>query len=58
LPKVDIIILLHRRATVAVAASLWTALEGTFDDIANLIIAVTIDKKAFFSIVAKRNFEH
>ena len=58
LPKVDIIILLHRRATAAVAASLWTALEGTFDDIANLTIAVTIDKKAFFSIVAKRNVEH
>lgn len=54
MPKVDIIILLHRRATVAVTACITTALEDAFEDNAQLSVAVTMNSKAFRSIVKQR----
>jgi len=55
MPKIDIIIQCHRRATVAVIACITAALEEEFEDMATLSIAVTMDSKAFRSIVAQRN---
>ena len=55
MPKIDIIIQCHRRATVAVIACITAALEEEFEDMATLSIAVTMDSKAFPSIVAQRN---
>ena len=55
LPKVDIIILWHRRATVALTACIKTALEEVFGDNTNLSVTVTTYSKAFRSIVAQRN---
>ena len=57
LPKVVIIILWHRRATVAVTACITAALEEAFEDNATLSVAVTTDSKAFRSIVAHRSLE-
>jgi hypothetical protein len=64
LPRMDIIILWHRRATVAVTASITaalTALEAAFKDSATLlcsgVTAVTTKSKAFRSIVAHRTLE-
>ena len=57
LPRVDIIILWHRRATVALTASITAALEAAFQDSATLCVAVTTKSKAFRSIVAQRTLE-
>ena len=57
LPRVDIIILWHRRATVAVTACITAALEAAFKDSATLCVAVTTESKAFRSIVAHRTLE-
>ena len=57
LPRVDIIILWHRRATVAVTACITAALEAVFKDSATLCVAVTTKSKAFRSSVAHRNLE-
>jgi hypothetical protein len=54
LPRVDIIILWHRRATVAVTACITAALEEAFEDNATLSVAVTTDSKAFRSMAAHR----
>jgi hypothetical protein len=54
LPRVDIIILWHRRATVAVRACITAALEEAFEDNATLSVAVTTDSEAFRCIVAHR----
>ena len=55
LPKVDIIILWHRRATVAVTAFITAAVAETFEDNVTLSVAVTTDSKAFRTIVAQRS---
>jgi hypothetical protein len=54
LPKVNIFILLHRRATAAFAARITAAVEEVLEDSANVSIAVTMKTKAFHSIVAQR----
>jgi protein involved in sex pheromone biosynthesis len=54
LPKVDIIILWHRRATVALTACITAALQQAFEDNATLTVAVTSNSKAFRRIVAHR----
>ena len=51
LPKVEIFILLHRRATEAGTAYITTALEESFEDMANVSIAVTMKTNAFHSMV-------
>jgi hypothetical protein len=53
-PKVNICILLHRRATEADAARITTAVEQAFEDITIVSIAVTMKTKAFLSIVTRR----
>jgi hypothetical protein len=57
LPKVNIFILLHRRATAAITARITTAVEEALEDSANVTIAVTMKTKAFHSIVAQRIVE-
>ena len=57
LPKVVIIILWHRRATVAVTGCITAALEDAFEGIATLTVAVMTDSRAFRSIVAHRSLE-
>jgi hypothetical protein len=54
MPKIDIIIQWHRRATAADTACITAALEEAFENNATLSIAVTNDSKAFRSIVAQR----
>ncbi len=54
LPKIDIVILWHRRATVALTACITAALEAAFEDNATLSVAVTTNSKAFRRIVAHR----
>ena len=54
LPKVDIIVLWHRRATVALTACITAALQQAFEDNATLTVAVTSNSKAFRRIVANR----
>ncbi len=54
LPKVNIFILLHRRATAAFTARITAAVEEALEDSANVSIAVTMKTKAFHSIVAQR----
>lgn len=57
LPKVNIFILLHRRAPAAITARITTAVEEALEDSANVTIAVTMKTKAFHSIVAQRIVE-
>jgi hypothetical protein len=52
MPKVDMIILLHRRSTDS--ACMRTALEEAFDGGADVTIVATTDRRAFRSIVARR----
>ena len=54
LPKMNIVILWHRRATAALTACITEALERAFEDNATLSVAVTTNSKAFRSIVAHR----
>jgi hypothetical protein len=54
LPKMNIIILLHHRAKVAVTACIAATLEAALEDNATLSIAATTDSKAFRSIVAQQ----
>jgi hypothetical protein len=59
MPKIDIIIQWHRRASVAVTACIMAALEEAFEDHATLAIVVTNNSKALRSIVAQRiGFHH
>ena len=50
----DIGILWHRRATVALTACITAALEKAFEDNATLSVAVTTNSKAYRSFVAHR----
>jgi hypothetical protein len=52
LPKVDMIILMHRRSTDS--ACMRTALEEAFDGVADVSIVATTDRRAFRNIVALR----
>ena len=54
MPKVDIIMLWHRRATMAATACITAALEAAFDDGVRLSVVVTTDSKAFRSMVTER----
>jgi hypothetical protein len=54
MPKVDIIMLWHRRASVAATACITAALEAAFDDSVRLSVVMTTDSKAFRSMVTGR----
>ena len=54
-PKVDMIILLRRRVTASAATCIRTTLEeAAGEDVANVSIVATNDRRAFLSIVAQR----
>jgi hypothetical protein len=54
MPRVDIIMLWQRRATMAATACITAALEAAFDDGVRLSVVVTTDSKAFRSMVTER----
>jgi hypothetical protein len=56
LPRVAVIVLLHRRTSAAAIANITAAIEQAFEDIANITVVVTVDRKAFRGMVAQRIF--
>jgi hypothetical protein len=50
------IVLLIRRTSAAAIANNTAAIEQAFEDIANITVVVTINRKAFRGMVAQRIF--
>jgi hypothetical protein len=50
LPHLTCIILMHRAATTVCTAAVATALERSFEDIAEITVVVTVSRKAFLRI--------